>query len=134
MSDMGKKLTPKESYYYMEAKKYKTVASYVADFDGQARARIDELRAIIQSVIPNAEEVISYNMPAYKLEKVICYFAGYKNHIGFYPTPKPIIAFAKELTKYKTSKGAVQFPLDNPIPKALVKKILDYRLYQLAAN
>ncbi|MEN9599316.1 MAG: hypothetical protein RL596_1635 [Bacteroidota bacterium] len=112
----------------MEAKKYKTVASYIADFDGQARARIDELRKIIQSVIPDAEEVISYNMPSYKLAKVVCYFAGYKNHIGFYPTPKPIIAFAKELTKYKTSKGAIQFPLDKPIPKLLVKKIVKFRL------
>jgi uncharacterized protein YdhG (YjbR/CyaY superfamily) len=111
----------------MEAKKYKTVASYVADFDGEARIRMDELRAIIQSVIPDAEEGISYNMPAYKLAKVVCYFAGYKNHIGFYPTPKPIIAFAKELTKYKTSKGAIQFPLDKSIPKLLVKKIILYR-------
>jgi uncharacterized protein YdhG (YjbR/CyaY superfamily) len=111
----------------MEAKKYKTVSSYVADFNGEARIRLDELRAIIQSVIPDAEEVISYNMPAYKLGKVICYFAAYKNHIGFYPTPKPIIEFASELTKYKTSKGAIQFPLDKPMPKLLVKKIILYR-------
>jgi uncharacterized protein YdhG (YjbR/CyaY superfamily) len=112
----------------MEVKQYKTVASYIDNFDGDAKERMNELRAIIQSAIPDAEEVISYNMPAYKLGKVICYFAAYKKHIGFYPTPKPIIEFATELTKYKTSKGAVQFPLDKSIPKLLVKKMIRYRV------
>lgn len=112
----------------MEAKKYKTVDSYLADFDGNARTRMNELRAIILDTVPDITELISYNMPGYKRGKVICYYAGYKNHIGFYPTPRPIAALAEKLTKYKTSKGAIQFPLDQPIPKTLVKQLIKYRL------
>ena len=112
----------------METRKYKTVDSYLADFDGLAKQRLHELRAIIIEIIPDAEEIISYNMPAYKQDKVICFYAGYKNHIGFYPTPKPLAALAEKLVKYKTSKGAIQFPLDQPIPKTLVKQLIKYRL------
>lgn len=112
----------------METKKYTTVASYLADFDGLAKQRLQGLRAIIIETIPDAAEVISYNMPAFKQDKLICYYAGYKSHIGFYPTPQPIAAFAEKLVKYKTSKGAIQFPLDQPIPKTLVKQLIKYRL------
>lgn len=115
----------------MQTKKYTTVASYLADFDGLAKQRLKELRAIIIETIPDAEEVISYNMPAYKQEKMICFYAGYKNHIGFYPTPGPLAALAEKLIKYKTSKGAIQFPLDQPIPKTLVKQLIKHRLSTL---
>lgn len=114
-------------------KKYATVAEYLQDIPAQTIERIDELQAAIKAAVPKAEEVISYNMPAYKLNgKVLVYFAAYAKHVGFYPTASPMEVFAEELSKYKTSKGAVQFPLDKKIPAALVKKIVKYRIQQEA--
>lgn len=116
-------------------KKYTTVAEYLQDIPAQTIERIDELQAAIKAAVPKAEEVISYNMPAYKLNgKVLVYFAAYAKHVGFYPTASPMEVFAEELSKYKTSKGAVQFPLDKKIPAALVKKIVKYRIQQEAAR
>lgn len=114
-------------------KKYTTVAAYLQDIPEQTIARIDELQAAIKAAVPKAEEVISYNMPAYKLNgKVLVYFAAYAKHVGFYPTASPMVVFADELSKYKTSKGAIQFPLDKKIPTALVKKIVKYRIAEEA--
>lgn len=116
-------------------KKYTTVAEYMQDIPAQTIERIDELQAAIKAAVPKAEEVISYNMPAYKLNgKVLVYFAAYAKHVGFYPTASPMEVFAEELSKYKTSKGAIQFPLDKKIPAALVKKIVKYRIQQEAAR
>lgn len=116
-------------------KKYTTVAEYMQDIPAQTIERIDELQAAIKAAVPKAEEVISYNMPAYKLNgKVLVYFAAYAKHVGFYPTASPMEVFAEELSKYKTSKGAVQFPLDKKMPAALVKKIVKYRIQQEAAR
>ncbi len=114
-------------------KKYTTVAAYLQDIPEQTTERIDELQAAIKAAVPKAEEVISYNMPAYKLNgKVLVYFAAYAKHVGFYPTASPMVVFADELSKYKTSKGAIQFPLDKKIPAALVKKIVKYRIAEEA--
>lgn len=112
------------------ALKFKTVDEYMRTVPEQALERAEEIRGIIKSAVPQAEEVISYNMPAYKLGSVLVYFAAYKAHIGFYPTASPMVVFKDELTKYKTSKGAIQFPLDKPIPKTLVKNIVKYRIAQ----
>ncbi|MEY4604517.1 MAG: hypothetical protein RIT43_1809 [Bacteroidota bacterium] len=82
--------------------------------------------------MPDAcEEVISYNMPAFKLKHVIVYFAAHKKHIGFYPTSKPIEALKDELKNFNYSKGAIQFPYDSPLPEVLIKKIIDFRLNDL---
>lgn len=114
-------------------KKYTTVAAYLQDIPAQTIERIDELQAAIKAAVPKAEEVISYNMPAYKLNgKALVYFAAYAKHVGFYPTASPMAVFADELSKYKTSKGAIQFPLDKKIPAALVKKIVKYRIQEEA--
>ena len=86
------------------------------------------MRATIKKAAPKAEEVISYGMPAYRLDGVLVYFAGYGKHIGFYPTGRGVAAFQQELTKYKTSKGAIQFPLDKPLPLALITKIVRFRV------
>ncbi|WP_276135128.1 iron chaperone [Polluticoccus soli] len=110
--------------------KFKTVDEYMRTVPEQALERAEEIRSIIKAAVPQAEEVISYNMPAYKLNSVLVYFAAYKGHIGFYPTASPMVVFKDELTKYKTSKGAIQFPLDKPIPKTLVKNIVKYRIDQ----
>lgn len=113
-------------------KKYTTVAAYLKDVPSQAQARVDDIRAILSKLLPGAEEIISYNMPAYKqYGKVLVYYAAYKGHLGFYPHNEPILAFAAELEPYKTSKGAIQFPLDKPLPKGLIKKIVQYRVAQV---
>lgn len=114
-------------------KKYTTVAEYLLDIPEQTIERIDELQAAIKAAVPAAEEAISYNMPAYKLNgKVLVYFAAYAKHVGFYPTASPMVVFADELSKYNTSKGAIQFPLDKKIPATLVKKIVKHRIAEEA--
>jgi uncharacterized protein YdhG (YjbR/CyaY superfamily) len=107
---------------------FRSVDEYVTGFSGIVRTRLDEIRGIIASAAPNAEECISYGMPAYRQNGPLVYFAGYDGHIGFYPTSTPIKFFAQELTKYKTSKGAIQFPLAKKIPAALVKKIVKFKI------
>ncbi len=106
----------------------KEVDAYIAGFPPEVQNQLQSIRLCIQKAVPNAEEVISYGMPAYKQGKVLVYFAGYKNHIGFYPTGSGISAFQEEISKYKNSKGAVQFPIDKPIPKTLVTQMTKFRL------
>ena len=88
---------------------------------------LEQLRHAIKLAAPKANETISYGMPAFKQNKVLVYYAVYKQHIGFYPTPKPIVHFKEELKKYNTSKGAIQFPIDKPLPLTLIKKIVKFR-------
>jgi uncharacterized protein YdhG (YjbR/CyaY superfamily) len=115
----------------MEAKKYTTVDEYHKQFSGVVRIALDDLRTTIKKAAPHAAEVISYNMPAFRQGSVLVYYAANKEHIGFYPTSSPIVVFKDELKNYKTSKGAIQFPLDKPIPKTLVKKIVKFRLNEV---
>lgn len=84
------------------------------------------MRATITKAAPKAEEVISYNMPAYKLNGMLVYFAGYDKHIGFYPMPSCIEAFKKELSVYKTAKGSIQFPLNEPLPLKLITQMVKF--------
>lgn len=112
-------------------KAVKTVDEYIAAFGEDSRARLQQMRAAIKKAAPKAEEMISYMMPAYKyLGGPLVYFAGYKNHIGFYATPTGHKAFEKELSIYKQGKGSVQFPLDKPLPVSLVTKIVKFRVKQ----
>ena len=101
---------------------------YIATFPKEVQIRLEEIRTIIRKAAPKAEEVISYGMPAYKIHAVLVYFAGYKNHIGFYPTGDGIKAFEDQLEKYKWSKGAVQFPLDQKLPVKLITSMVKYRI------
>lgn len=112
----------------MAMKKFSTVKEYLDSFPKETKEQLEELRSLIRKVVPKAEEVISYNMPAYKTSRVLVYFAGYVHHIGFYPTSSPIRVFKDELTGYKTSKGAIQFPLGKKIPAGLVKRIVQFRI------
>src|SRR3954469_18696644 len=89
-----------------------SVDQYIASFPAQTKKMLNQVRATILKVCPEAEEQISYQMPAYKYFGVLVYFAGYKNHIGFYPTALGVEKFKKELSIYKGAKGSVQFPLD----------------------
>lgn len=109
-------------------KKPKDIDDYISWFEGDVKAKLEEIRTIIRKAAPAASETISYSMPAFKINKVLVYFAGYNHHIGFYPTPSAISKFANELSGYTTSKGAVQFPIDQPLPKQLIQNIVLFRL------
>ena len=107
-----------------------TVDAYIAHFSGEAKERLEKIRKIIKETAPNAQEKISYKMPTYKHGRNLVHFAGFKNHIGFFPTPSGIEAFRDELTEYETSKGTIRFPHDKPIPYDLIKKIVQYRVQE----
>lgn len=104
------------------------IDEYIAGFPEDTRKILEEVRATIQKAVPKATEVISYQMPAFKLNGVLVYFAAYKNHIGFYPTSSPIKFFSEELKAFKTSKGAIQFPIDKPMPLKLISRIVKFRV------
>ncbi len=105
-----------------------TVDAYIAQFDGEVRRRLETMRRIIRELAPEAEEMIAYGMPAYKIRgKPLVYFAGYKNHIGLYATPNTHEAFTREFAPYKQGKGSVQFPLSEPLPTVLIKKVVQFR-------
>lgn len=113
----------------MEKAKPTSVDAYIAGFPKETQALLEQVRQTIKKTAPDAEEMISYQMPAYKYKgKPLVYFAGYKNHIGFYATPTGHKAFEKELSNYKQGKGSVQFPLDKPMPLDLIARIVKFRL------
>jgi uncharacterized protein YdhG (YjbR/CyaY superfamily) len=113
----------------MESKrKIKTVDEYIASFPKNVQSILQELRQVIRETAPEAEEVISYNMPAFKQDGILVWYAAFKNHIGFFPKMAAIEAFKKELSSYEVSKGTIRFPLDKPIPFDLVRKIVKYRV------
>ena len=106
-----------------------TVEEYLAGFDGDTRARLDEMRATIRAVAPEAVESIAYGMPAYKLDKrPLVYFAGYAGHVGLYATPNGHEAFAEEFSAFKQGKGSVQFPHTAPLPLDLVRRVVEFRI------
>lgn len=108
---------------------------YLSQFSGEVAVRLEVCRKIILDASPNIEEGISYGMPAYKLNgKPLVYFAGYKNHIGFYATPTGHSAFAEELKSYKQGKGSVQFPLTQPLPADLIRRIVEFRVEENLAQ
>ena len=108
---------------------FKTIDEYIKIFPQDVQSILERMRQTIRKATPEAVESISYQMPTFKLNsKNLVYFAGYKNHVGFYPVPSGIRAFKKELSQYKTGKGSVQFPIDKPVPYDLVKKIVMFRV------
>ena len=107
---------------------FKNVDEYIRTFPPDIQEHLFQIRAVIKKAAPGAEEGISYGMPGYKLyKKPLVYFAGFKNHIGFYATPSGHSAFAAELSKYKQGKGSVQFPLNKPMPLDLITRITRFR-------
>jgi Uncharacterized conserved protein len=101
---------------------------YIATFPESIQPMLKKLRTVIKEAAPEAEEKISYQMPAYMLRGPLVYFAAYKTHIGFYPTSSGIRNFQDELTDYKTSKGAVQFPINESLPYDLIRRIVKFRV------
>jgi uncharacterized protein YdhG (YjbR/CyaY superfamily) len=102
--------------------------AYISAFMPEVQALLQQLRATIHEALPDAVETIAYAMPAFRQKVNIVYYAGYKNHIGFYPSSSPIAHFADDLKGFKTSKGAIQFPLDKPLPVKLITRIVKWRL------
>jgi uncharacterized protein YdhG (YjbR/CyaY superfamily) len=111
-------------------KAFKTIDEYVATFPENVQNILEELRQAIRESAPEAEEAISYQMPAFKLNGILVWFAAFKNHVGFYPKTSAIEAFKEELSSYEISKGTIRFPINKPIPFDLVKKIVRYRVKQ----
>ena|SRR5450631_3183027 len=106
---------------------FTTVDEYIALHPSAIRAGLNLLRKTIKTAAPGAEEMISYQMPAYKLNGMLAFFSATQKHYGFYPTASPVIAFREKLKSYKTSKGAIRFPLDEPIPVKLVTEIVKWK-------
>lgn len=106
----------------------KTVDEYIAIQTAEVQPILIKIRSLIRRTAPDANEMISYGMPGYKLHgKPLVYFGAFKKHIGLYPTPSGIEAFRKELSQYEGAKGSIQFPLDQPIPYDLIARIVHYR-------
>lgn len=105
-----------------------TIEEYIAGFPKETQNILQKLRQAIKETAPQAEETIRWQMPTYKLNGNLVHFAAYKTHIGFYPEPSAIEAFKEKLSTYRTTKGAIQFPISKPLPLDLVKEIVSFRI------
>jgi uncharacterized protein YdhG (YjbR/CyaY superfamily) len=113
----------------------KSIDEYIAPFPEEIQKKLQDIRQTIHETVPDAQEKISYSMPAFALNnRILVYFAAFKNHIGFFPTGSGVEHFLPELGEYKTSKGTIQFPLDQPLPLALVRRITVYRVQENLAK
>lgn len=112
----------------MRGKSLKTIDEYIAAFPKEVQGILKTLRWKVRKSAPKAQEAISYGIPTFKLNGNLVHFAAFRNHIGFYPTPSAIVAFKKELSRYKTSKGAIQFPIDEPMPLPLIGRMVKFRV------
>ena len=108
--------------------KPKTIEEYIYSSPVSIQERLWKLHESIRAAAPGATENLKWSMPAYSYQKILVTFKVWKNHIGFYPMPSAIKAFAKELANYKTAEGSVQLPNDKPLPLALIKKIVRFRV------
>ncbi len=104
------------------------IDKYIAAFPKEVQEILNKLRAAIREAAPEAEETINYQIPTFTLNGNLVHFAGFKQHIGFYPTPSGMEKFKKELAIYQGAKGSVQFPIDKPLPLGLVKRIVKFRV------
>jgi uncharacterized protein YdhG (YjbR/CyaY superfamily) len=113
-----------------DGKGYDSIDEYISCFPAETRRLLEEVRAIIKATAPDAVEKISYQMPTFYLNGNLIHFAAFKNHIGLYPTPNGIEEFQEELKAYKSGKGSVQLPIDQPLPLDLIRRIVEYRVVQ----
>jgi len=112
----------------MADKGYTTIDEYIRQFPAPVQSKLKELRLLLREIAPEAQEKISYQMPTFYLNGNLVHFAAHAEHIGFYPTPSGIAEFKAELSRYKHAKGSVQFPLDEPLPMDLIRKIVVFRV------
>jgi len=120
------KLSAKEKYTGIP--RPKTIDEYISGFPVDVQVVLEQVRKTIRKAAPEAEETISYAMPAFRFHGMLVYFAAFKNHIGFYTLPSGNEAFQKEISAYITGRGSIQFPLDKPIPLRLISKIVKFRV------
>ena len=115
----------------MKRPKYATIEEYIANFPGDVRPVLEKIRSTIQKAAPKAEETISYQIPAFKLNgRILVYFAAFKNHVSLYPAPRNAAEFKDELADYRGGKETVQFPLEKPVPYDLIRSIVKFKLKQ----
>ena len=107
-----------------------TIDEYISGFSPEVRAILQKVRQVVRSAAPDAEELISYRMPAFKLNGILVYFAAFKNHIGLYPPIKGDARLEQAVSPYAGEKGNLRFPLDRPIPYALIERIAKLRVKQ----
>jgi len=107
---------------------FTSIDEYISTFPPEVQEILKMLRAVIKESAPDAEEKISYQMPAFALHGNLVYFAGYKNHIGFYPGANGIAVYKEKLSGYKGAKGSVQFPIGKPMPYELISEIVKFRV------
>ena|SRR5579859_6476219 len=106
----------------------KTITEYINAAPQAAHKKLREMRACVRAAAPGATETIKWGMPAFSYGRILVMFAAFKHHIGFYPTPAAVKAFTKELSKFATAKGSIQFPMDKPLPLPLIRKITAFRV------
>jgi uncharacterized protein YdhG (YjbR/CyaY superfamily) len=112
-----------------------SIDTYIAGFPTETQKVLEEMRGLIRSCAPEANETMSYSIPTFDLGHAhLVHFAGFGGHVGFYPTPSGIEAFKQELAPYKVGKGSVQFPLDHPLPVDLIRRMVEFRVAELTAN
>jgi uncharacterized protein YdhG (YjbR/CyaY superfamily) len=107
--------------------KPRSVEEYISWYSPEIQEKLEQIRQTLRQALPEAKEVISYHMPAFKTHEVLVYFAATKNHIGFYPTSSGVSEFKKELAQFETSKGAIQIPYNQEIPLELISQIAQFR-------
>jgi uncharacterized protein YdhG (YjbR/CyaY superfamily) len=105
-----------------------SITEYINAAPKDAQKKLREMRACIRESAPGAKESLKWGMPAFSYRRILVTFAAHKHHIGFYPTPSAVRAFAKDLSKFITAKGSIRFPLDEPLPLALIRKITAFRV------
>jgi len=112
----------------------KTVDEYISKYPEDVQVILQRFRKAIKKAAPDAKETISYQMPAFKQDGMLVYFAGWKTHVGFYPVSSAIREFQTELSKFEGSKGTVKFPIDKPVPYGLISRIVKFRVKENQAK
>jgi uncharacterized protein YdhG (YjbR/CyaY superfamily) len=110
------------------------IDAYIAAFPPEVQKSLQKIRALIREAAPDAVEALKYRIPTFVLGSNLVHFAAYQNHIGFYPTPSTITAFASELRDFVSAKGSVQFPLNRPIPFSLIRRMVEFRVSEVRAK
>jgi uncharacterized protein YdhG (YjbR/CyaY superfamily) len=111
-----------------------SIDEYIAGFPPDVQQMLEQIRSAIRAIAPDAVETIKYRMPTFVLHENLVHFAAFTNHVGFYPTPSGIAKFRDELSAYNSAKGSVQFPIDDPIPLNLIRKIVRFRIQEVRAK
>ncbi len=118
----------------MKETKHTTIDGYISEFPPEIAERLTQIRNTIRDAAPEAKEVISYHMPAFRQGKILVYFAAHQRHIGFYALPTGNEAFKEELKKYVTGKGSIQFPYAEPLPLDLIRDMVLFRLAEVTGQ